>query len=272
MARACRVAMQPLQLRVFAQPARRRAVLEERVELDPARHRGSAAMPRYDQRAACIGVGAAAFQRFIANPAPEEARHECVARAQDVVDIDGKARTLEAVLDVVGNCLRKHDAAHRPPLDHQRARREFAQALQRCDRVGAAAGDVDLLLGADHEVAQRDHRLQMRADFARLHVPALSEAGAGQPPQHRPVVDVERDPRAGVARFLHCRDAGRIGLRLRQVRAGDAQCNRRRNELRIEIRWPRYSCRRSVRDRTARETSRGRGCRGWPVRSGAWGR
>jgi hypothetical protein len=41
-----------------------------------------------------------------------------------------------------------------PALDHQRARRELAQAPQRRDRVGAAAGDVDFLLGADHEVAQ----------------------------------------------------------------------------------------------------------------------
>src|SRR3546814_16234264 len=58
----------------------------------------------------------------------------------------------------------ERDSAVRPALWHHQRRRAFADRAQRGERVGAAAEDVHLLLGADHQVAQRQHLLQPRGD------------------------------------------------------------------------------------------------------------
>ena len=50
-------------------------------------------------------------------------------------------------------------ATDRPPLDDQRRRRQFAQALQSRQGVGAAAGNMDLFFGAHDEVAATDDGL-----------------------------------------------------------------------------------------------------------------
>ena len=83
---------------------------------------------------------------------------------------------------------------------------------QRLQGVRAAARDVDLFLGADDEVAQRQDRLQVRADVIRGDEALLAQPQAGQPPEHRPVVDVEDHARASRAGRVHCHQAG--GMRI----------------------------------------------------------
>ena len=55
--------------------------------------------PRHREGAAGVGVGAAGLERLVAQPAAQEAGHEGVAGAEHVVDLDRKARALDAVLD-----------------------------------------------------------------------------------------------------------------------------------------------------------------------------
>ena len=67
------------------------------------------------------------------------------------------------------------------------------------ERIGGAAGDVNLLLGADDHVAERQHRLQMLGDAVRGDEALLAEAVPGEAPEHRPVVDIEDDACAPLA-------------------------------------------------------------------------
>ena len=76
-----------------------RAVREEVLQLDPARHRRRAAVARDDERAAGVGVGAQRLERLVAQPAAQEAGHEGVAGAEDVEDLDRKAGADDAVLE-----------------------------------------------------------------------------------------------------------------------------------------------------------------------------
>ena len=63
-----------------------------------------------------------------------------------------------------------------------------------------AAGDVELLLGADDQVEEVQRRLQLGGDRGAFDEAALALAMAGQAPEVRAVVDVERGPRAVLAR------------------------------------------------------------------------
>ena len=107
---------------ILAQRVLARAVLEEILQLGPARHGRRAAVARHGKRAAGIGVLAAGLDRLVAQIAAQKAAHEGIARAQHVEHLDRKARPLDALLDVVRDFSVEHGAAHRPALDHdQRA-------------------------------------------------------------------------------------------------------------------------------------------------------
>src|SRR4029079_1009166 len=93
-----------------------RAVGEEVLQLEPARHRRRAAVARDDERAAGVGVGGAALARLAAQPAAPEAGHEGVAGAEDVEHLDRKAGADDAVLEVRSDLAGEDDAAHRPLL------------------------------------------------------------------------------------------------------------------------------------------------------------
>ena len=191
-------------LRILAQRLLRRAVREEVLQLGPARHRRRAAVARHRERAAGIGVLAAVLDRLIAQVAAQKAAHEGIARAQDVEHLDREARALDALLDVAGNGAVEHGAAHRPALDHdQRFRRERPDPAACAERIGGAARDVDLFLGADDHVAARQDGLQVGRDALVGDEALLAEAMAGQAPQHRPVVDVEDHPAAVLSREAH---------------------------------------------------------------------
>ena len=66
-------------------------------------------------------------------------------------------------------------------------------------------GDRELLLGADHEVEQRQDRLQVRGDRVARDEARLAVAALGEAPQHRPVVDVEHRAHVVRARALERR-------------------------------------------------------------------
>ena len=155
--------VQALERLVVAQRPLRRAVREEVAELGPGRDRRRAAVPGDREGAAGIGEPAAFLKRQVAQIAAQEAAHEGIAGAQHVVDLDRKARPLDPVLDVVRDGAGERHAAHRPALaDDERRRCQLAHLADGIERHRRAAGDVQLLLGADDDVAERQDGLQMR--------------------------------------------------------------------------------------------------------------
>ena len=124
-----------------------------------------------------------------------------------------------------------HRAAHRPALDHERGRRHEAHGVERRDDVGVASGDREFLLGADHEVEERQDALQVRGDRVARDEAGLAVAALGEAPQHRPVVDVEHGAHVVPARALERRRAHAVHVRRREMRAGDEQRLRLREEI-----------------------------------------
>ena len=98
--------------------------------------------------------------------------------------------------------------------------RQRADAAERGEIVLLAGGDVDLLLGADDQVAVGKHRLQMLRHLVGADVALLARRVAGKAPEVRAVVDVERDLAPGGARDPHrlLLRRGRSGLG--EMRAG----------------------------------------------------
>ena len=66
-----------------------------------------------------------------------------------------------------------------------------ADGAERGEGVGGAAGDVELLLGADDEVEEVQRRLQLGGDGGALDVALLARGVAGEAPEVGAVVDVE---------------------------------------------------------------------------------
>ena len=127
-----------------------------------------------------------------------------------------------------------------------------AQAAQRGERVGAAAGDADLFLGADDQVALRRRSVcSCCADRVRLRRSAARRGRARSGPtapagsRCRATTRVPRGARQRASRAAQAAQR----LRLRQVRAGEQQRARRRDERRRRRRRRRAPCRRSGRGR-----------------------
>ena len=124
-----------------------------------------------------------------------------------------------------------HAAAQRPALDHEGRRADHAQAPERFVRVLAAAGDVELLLGAITRWARGDDLLQPLGDVLRGDEALLAHAGGGEAPEHGAVVDVEDEAPGLAYRAEHT--AAMSGAK---VRARDEEGLRRADERGIEIR------------------------------------
>ena len=130
----------------------------------------------------------------------------------------------------------EQDAAHRAALDHdQRLGRELADAAAGGERVGGAAGDVDLLLGADDHVAARKDGLQVGRDARVGDEALLAEAMAGQAPEHRAVVDVEDHPAAVLPGEAHRTSAHGIEVGLGEVGARDHDRAGRRDVVLLDV-------------------------------------
>jgi hypothetical protein len=132
-----------------------------------------------------------------------------------------KPRALTPSSRLSGHRAREGHAAVGPRLQTSRASERFADGAQGGDGVGRAAQDVDLFLGADDQVAEGQHLLQLAGDVLVLDEAVLAGVLAGQAPQHRAVVDVEGHPAAGRLDRLGRLQAGRVDAGLRQVGAVD---------------------------------------------------
>ena len=145
---------------------------------------------------------------------------EAVAGPEHVEDLDRKARTGLAVVEAVGDRVLEGDRARGAPLADQRRVRDRAHRAQRRDGVGRAAGDVELLLGADDQVEEMQRRLQLLRDRGALDEAALALAVAGDAPEVRAVVDVERRPRAVLAGEGQRLQHRRLGARVAEMGPG----------------------------------------------------
>ena len=119
---------------------------------------------------------------------------------------------------LAGDRALEGDRALRAALADQRRVRDRAHRAERGDGVGRAAGDVELLLGADDQVEEVQRRLQLLRHLGALHEAALALAVAGDAPEVRAVVDVERRARAVLAREGQRLQHRRLGPRVAEVR------------------------------------------------------
>ncbi len=103
----------------------------------------------------------------------------------------GKSSADDPGLEIVGDRPVVDDAALRAALEHDGRAGNRPDALQRVEHAVGAAGDHDLLFGADDQVAIGEHGLQPRRHRLRFHVALETRLVAGEPPEVRPVVDVE---------------------------------------------------------------------------------
>jgi len=190
---------------------------------------------RDHQRARGIAIAAAGLPGLVLEPAAQEAAHEAVARAQGIEHLDRKSGSDQSLAEPLRDLRWEDDAALRPALDHDRGPGRAADAAHRLERVGRAAGDVDLLLRANHEIAIGQDRLQVPGHLGTGHKAGLAGAMAGEAPEHGPVVDVEDHPGAGGARMADCRPAGSFGARRREVGPGDQQGRGRGDEPGVDV-------------------------------------
>jgi hypothetical protein len=227
--------MDVVEHRIEPQPARPAAVLQELLQLLPGRIFRRAEQSGHRDGAAGIGVGAGPFERLVAQPAAQEAGHEGVAGAEHVVDLDREAWAFDAVLDRGRDLARENNAAHRAALADERRRRDRAGGTQGFERVLRPAEDVQLLLGADDEVAFRRYGLEMRGDGIGADIALLAGAVAGKAPEVRPIVHVEGDAAArgfGGADRLAVHGVARRG---REMGAREADGLRGSNVILVDV-------------------------------------
>ncbi|EGF89393.1 hypothetical protein ABI_47410 [Asticcacaulis biprosthecium C19] len=209
---------------------------QEDLQFVKARHGRRTGMAGDDQGAAGIGPAAAGRQVLAPQPAAQEAGGKSVAGAQDVHDIDRKARHDQAVFDTIGHRAVEDGAAVRPQLADQDGVGRGANGLQGGDDIVAAAQDANLFLSADDQVAQRCHSGQALRDLRIGDIALLAHVARGQSPQDRAVVDIESDLSAGRLDLAHGLQAGGIDARLRQVGAIDDQGTGGRQPGRVDVR------------------------------------
>jgi hypothetical protein len=129
-----------------------------------------------------FGPGGGSRVRLAGEPAAQKARHEGVAGAENVIDLDWKTLADDTVFEIVRDRSIIDDATHRPAFEHDRGFGEGANGLERREEVAFAGGDQHLFLGADDQVAIAEHGLQMRRNAVRGDVAALARIVARKTP------------------------------------------------------------------------------------------
>ena len=112
-------------------------------------------MARHHQRAAGVGEAPALLPGGAREPALEEAGEERVARAEHVHHLDREPGEDRRVLDASRDLPLDDGAARGAELHHEDGGRRGAHRAQGADEPLLAAGDAELLLGADHQVEER---------------------------------------------------------------------------------------------------------------------
>src|SRR5215208_3479710 len=200
--------VEPLVVLQTPEPARPWQVV---LELLARRHGRRAPVPGDDDSAAGVPEAQALLQGLLAQPAAQEATHERVPGSHAVEHLHGEAGDTDAVLDGVRDLSGEDYGSHRADLEHDGPTGEPADAPERLDGIRRAAGDPDLLLRADNEVAARqrgavDLRYLLAGDE---HLAALFVRG--HTPEHGPVIQVEHHPGPGLLRGLDRLEGGRPG-------------------------------------------------------------
>ena len=200
----------------------RAAVLEEIAQLRPRRIFRRAEEARDREGAAGVRPGRAGLERLVAKPAAQEPGHEGVAGAEHVVDLDRETLADDPVVERRRDRTGKDDAAHRPALQDDGRRRDARGCARSEERASSvAAGDADLLLRADDEIAVGEHALQMLRNPVRLDEALLAGGVAGEAPKVRAIVDVEHDLASGGLCDADRLPLSGVGVRLGEMRPGD---------------------------------------------------
>ena len=211
------------------------AALEEEVELGQRRIGRGAAVARDGEGAAGVRVFERGRPVGVLEPALEQAREEAVAGAEHVEDLDRKAGAGLAVVEAVGDGTLEGDRALRAALADQRRVRDRPHRAQRRDGVGRPAGDVELLLGADDQVEEMQRGLQLLRHRRAFDEAAFALTMAGNAPEVRAIVDVERGPCPVLARKLQRLQHRRLGPGMAEMRAGRQHRARLGNEALVDV-------------------------------------
>jgi hypothetical protein len=190
-------------------------------QLLPGRVGRGAAVAADREGAAGVGVFQARRPVLVGEPALEQAGHEAVAGAEHVEDLDREALAALAVVEARGDGAGEGDRAeHRAALADERRAADRAHRAEGGDGVGRAAGDVELLLGADDQVEEVQGGLQLGGDLGALDEALLARLVAGEAPEVGAVVDVERGAPAALAGEAERLQHRRLGARVAEVGAG----------------------------------------------------
>ncbi len=168
-------------------------------------------------------------------PAAQEAGHEAVARPQHIIDLDGKARADDALVERIGNVAGVDHAAHRPALQHDHRGRQRPDDAQRFQRVLRAGGNVHFFFRPDDQVAVGKDRLHVLGHLVRLDVALFARTVACEAPEVWAVVDVEDHLRATGLGDPHCLALCGIGVRLGEVSARHQHRGRGFHEILVDV-------------------------------------
>ena len=122
-------------------------------------------MARDHQRAAGVGVAARLLPAFVVQVAAQQAGHKRVPRPEDVQHLHAHAGHRQAVVQPGRNGVGIDRAAERAALADQRCVTDGTHLPQRLQGIRAAARNVKLLFGADNDVEEVQHLLQLAGDL-----------------------------------------------------------------------------------------------------------
>src|ERR1700761_5538027 len=148
-------AMQMGQLVVAVRPLQVRGIGEEIIELLATGHCRCAAVARHDDGATGIGISAAALDTFVAQPSKQKTGDKRVARTEYIEYFHAGAVEGGRVVDLLRDVAFYHAAALCAALHDQGGLGPLAYVAQRSHQVFAAAGNMELFLGADDQVELR---------------------------------------------------------------------------------------------------------------------
>ena len=180
-------------------------------------------MPRHHQRATGVRHPRRLAPARAGEPALEQAGHERVTGAEDVHYLDREAGDDLLLRHSGWHIALEHGTAPRAQLHHQRSRSQGADGAEGLDEVLVSAGDPELLLRPDDEVEAGQHLLEMGGDPVAADEALLPRRGLGEPPEDRPVVDVEHGRDAVAAGTLERERADLVHVLGGEVRSSDQE-------------------------------------------------
>ncbi|MNI76266.1 hypothetical protein D3C73_1324850 [compost metagenome] len=118
-------------------------------------------MARYHQRAAGVSIATGPLPAFIVKVATQQAGHKRITRAQHIEHLHAHAGHRQAVIQSRWNGVGVYRTAERPTFADQRRLTHCPHLCQRLQRIGAATGNMKLLLGTDNHIKKMQYVLQL---------------------------------------------------------------------------------------------------------------